>query len=83
LCRQIKCVTQWKKSGQLQEKKISRENLELKVLVVDHNQFSVIPIKETFDKRGILYDIAKNGLMAVDRYENTMKEGYFYNFLIN
>ena len=57
----------------------------LKVLIVDDNRFNIIPISATLKKNRIEFDIAKNGLMAVDRYVSTMKEGYVYfklSFLI-
>lgn len=50
---------------------------QVKVLIVEDNAFNIVPIKTTLDRHHIEYDIAKNGLMAVDRYNQMMSEGYF------
>lgn len=54
---------------------------KFKVLIVEDNAFNIVPIKTTLEKKQIEYDIAKNGLMAVDRYNHIMKEGYLYDFI--
>ena len=46
-----------------------------KVLIVEDNGFNVLPIQKTLTRNHIDYDLAKNGLMAVDRYNQIMKEG--------
>eukprot|EP01022_Parablepharisma_sp_SALTPOND_P020418 TRINITY_DN3722_c1_g1_i1.p1 TRINITY_DN3722_c1_g1~~TRINITY_DN3722_c1_g1_i1.p1 ORF type:complete len:597 (+),score=72.17 TRINITY_DN3722_c1_g1_i1:1474-3264(+) len=50
-----------------------------KVLIVEDNQFVVLPIQTTLKRNRIEYDLAKNGLMAVDRYNQAMKESYAFN----
>ena len=53
-----------------------------KVLIVEDNQFNVLPIQSTLRRNMIEYHLAKNGLMAVDRYNQAMKESYlFFIFL--
>ena len=47
-----------------------------KVLIVEDNGFNVLPIQRTLARNHIEYDLAINGLMAVDRYNQSMKEGY-------
>jgi len=46
-----------------------------KVLIVEDNVFNVLPIQATLKRNHIEYDLAKNGLMAVDRYNQSLKEG--------
>lgn len=45
-----------------------------KVLIVEDNQFNVFPIKKTLNRNHINFDWAKNGLEAVEKYNETMKE---------
>eukprot|EP00826_Nyctotherus_ovalis_P010793 TRINITY_DN12825_c0_g2_i12.p1 TRINITY_DN12825_c0_g2~~TRINITY_DN12825_c0_g2_i12.p1 ORF type:complete len:170 (-),score=36.92 TRINITY_DN12825_c0_g2_i12:419-928(-) len=71
----LKFKKAWKKGDNKLE--VSSSNLAAlrpKVLIVEDNQFNVLPMKGTLDKSHIEYDWAKNGLMAVDRYEQTMKD---------
>ncbi len=58
-----------------EERKVKEETT--KVLVVEDNAFNIVPITATLGKNAVAFDIAKNGMMAVDRYEQTMREGYF------
>ena len=51
-----------------------------KVLIVEDNTFNLVPIKITLDRHKIDYDIAKNGLMAVDRYTNKIKQRFVICF---
>ncbi len=48
---------------------------DLKVLVVEDNSFNLVPIKLTLDRHKIKYEIAVNGMMAVERYTHATKEG--------
>lgn len=45
-----------------------------KVLIVEDNHFNILPIKNTLNRNRIKFDWAKNGLMAVDRYTQAMKD---------
>lgn len=45
-----------------------------RVLIVEDNQFNVFPIQSVLTKNRIEYDLAKNGLMAVDKYTEAMKD---------
>ena len=51
-----------------------------KVLIVEDNQFNVLPIQSTLTRNRIEYHLAKNGLMAVDRYNQAMKELYYLSY---
>ena len=77
--RKQRKITKWLKASLVAEdkEKKSSEKLEksLKVLIVEDNGFNIIPIKSTLEKKHIEYDVAKNGLMAVDRYHQIMTEG--------
>lgn len=71
----LKSKKTWKKGdNRLKASSDSLKTLRPKVLIVEDNQFNVLPMKRTLDKSRIEYDWAKNGLMAVDRYEQTMKD---------
>ena len=48
----------------------------LKVLIAEDDEFSVLPIASTLDKRNIPYDLAKNGSMVLSRYLETIESGY-------
>ncbi len=48
----------------------------MRVLIVEDNDFSVLPIMATLKKHNIQYDVAKNGFMAVERYKKTSSAGY-------
>ena len=50
-------------------------------MIVEDNGFNILPIKSTLEKNHIDFDIAKNGLMAVDRYNKLMKEGEIYGII--
>ncbi len=73
----MKSTRRWKRvAGQNEDKAGDTREKVLKVLIVEDNGFNVLPIQSTLKKFHISYDLAKNGLMAVDRYNDTMKEGY-------
>ncbi len=46
-----------------------------KVLIVEDSDFNIVPMKATLEKHHIDFDVAKNGMMAVDRYNQIMREG--------
>ena len=69
--------TIWKKVFASEGNKANKNKCNIpKVLIVEDNQFNVLPIKATLDRNKIDYNLAKNGLMAVDRYDQIMKESY-------
>ena len=47
-----------------------------KVLVVEDNSFNILPIQMTLKKYNFEFDIAKNGIMAIERFNNISAEGY-------
>ncbi len=49
---------------------------QFKVLIVEDNDFNIVPIKATLQKHMIDFDVAENGFMAVDRYTQIMRDGY-------
>ena len=50
-------------------------------MIVEDNTFNVVPIKTTLKKYNIDLDVAINGLMAVERYECSIKEAYIYELI--
>lgn len=65
----------WKKVLPSQLKANNIKNNSPKVLIVEDNQFNVLPIKSTLNRNHVKFDWAKNGLVAIDKFEETMKEG--------
>ena len=55
------------------DKRINRE--DLKVFIVEDNQFSIFPISATLKRNHINFDIAKNGVVAIETFERNRKDG--------
>lgn len=76
--RKLSKKKQWKKVviSQVEDSNSNGKiEQQYKVLIVEDNAFNIVPIKATLEKNRIEFDIAKNGLMAVDRYNHIMKDG--------
>ena len=59
----------WDKKSMMTEEK--KKYLNPKVLVVEDNQLNVLPIKTTLKRNHIDFDLAKNGLIAVEKFNQT------------
>ena len=82
--RKIKSTKRWNKIV-IKTDEYNKEEVfknKPKVLIVEDNGFSIIPIQTTLKRNHIEYDVAKNGLMAVDRYNQAMKEGYIFSIIL-
>jgi len=75
----INAHRKWQKIDVSKENKPSENAKKApKVLIVEDNQFNVYPIQSTLTRNNIEYHLAKNGLMAVDRFNEAMKARYFF-----
>ncbi len=77
-CRKMTVAKKWKKMAEQGEttQEDGASGKVVKVLIVEDNGFNVLPIQATLNRHHIGYDLAKNGLMAVDRYNQSMMQGY-------
>ena len=64
------------------EKEETKKANQLKVLIVEDNDFNIVPIKTTLSRNQIGFEIAKNGVMAVERYQRSIREGFIYGVVL-
>lgn len=64
----------WKKRDDIKNNSRGLKAVRPKVLIVEDNQFNVLPMQTILKRNHIEFDWAKNGLMAVDKYEQAMKD---------
>ncbi len=77
--KRVWCKTQDQGDSAEEGKSEAEARKAPRVLVVEDNAFNIVPITATLGKNAVDFDIAKNGLMAVERYERTMRDGYNEN----